>query len=458
MRRFFVFALLLTLSAAPVLAQKQAPPAPATPKDFSLPTPKRFTLPNGLRVTLVEYGAIPKVNVELSVAAGNVEEAAGEVWLADLTGALMREGTTARSATDVALAAARMGGSLEVAVGAARATIGGEVLSEFAGDMVALVAEVAQKPSLPAADLERVRADKLRELAIARSTPQQQALEKFVAALYGDHPYGRLFPTEAALKGYTRDQVQRFYGAKYGAARSRLYVVGRFDTAAVERAIREAFGSWAPGAASQPPGAKPASVRAVHLVDKPGAVQSSLLVGVPVVDPSNADWLPLSVTNTLLGGYFSSRITTNIREAKGYTYSPGSQVTAHPGDAYWVQRADVTTAVTGASLKEIFYEIDRLQAEPPPEAELDAVKNYRVGTFVFQNSQRGGILGQLGFLDDHGLSDDYLTGFVRRVRAITPAQIQAMATKYIDDANATIVVVGDRKVVESQLAAYGPIK
>jgi predicted Zn-dependent peptidase len=257
---------------------------------------------------------------------------------------------------------------------------------------------------------------------------------------------------------YSSRCVQAPAQSLFSAARSRLYVVGRFDQAAVERAVREAFGGWNAGSATEPPRAKPTSARAVYLVDKPGAVQSTLIVGVPVIDPSHPDWLPLEITNTLLGGYFSSRVTTNIREAKGYTYSPYSSITPHPGDAFWAQYADVTTAVTGASLKEIFFEIDRLQAEPPPEAELDAVKNYQAGTFVFQNSQRGGISGQLQFLDEYGLPDDYLRTYVGRVRALTPAKIQEMAKKYIDDARATIVVVGDRKAVEGQVSEFGPVK
>jgi predicted Zn-dependent peptidase len=451
-------ALIAATLAVPALAQKEAPPVPGTPKDFVLPAPTRITLPNGLKVTMVQYGAIPKALVSLSVAAGNVEEAANEVWLADMVTALMTEGTARRSGAELALAAAKMGGSIGASAGPVRASIGGEVLSEFAPDMVRLVAEVAQTPSFPAGALDRVRADKLRELALQKSTPQGMAAAKFAEVVYGDHSYGRYFPTEDALEGYTLEQVRRFHEARFSAARSRLYVVGRFDPATVERAAREAFGGWKAGAVAEPPRAKPTSTRGVHIVDKPGAVQSTLVVGMPVIDPSHPDWIPLSVTNTLLGGYFSSRVTANIREAKGYTYSPFSSVTSHPGDACWAQQADVTTAVTGASLKEIFHEIDRLQAEPPSEAELDAVKNYQAGTFVFQNSQRSGITSQLQFLDLYGLPDDYLTGYVRRVRAVTPAKVQEMAAKYIDDTKATIVVVGDRRGVEAQVSEFGPVK
>ena len=165
----------------------------------------------------------------------------------------------------------------------------------------------------------------------------------------------------------------------------------------------------------------------------------------------------LAVTNTLLGGYFSSRMTTNLREQKGYTYSPFSQLSSRRRDTYWAQNADVTTAVTGPSLKEIFAEIDRLQGEPPTAAELQAVKNYAAGTFVLQNSTRGGIINQLQFVELHGLPASYLGDFVARVNAVTPAVVQQMAQKYISDDKATIVVVGDRKTIEEQIKPYGPL-
>ncbi len=451
----------LTLAGAlapAVTAERQAPPAPGTPKDFRLPTPRRFTLPNGLRVTLVGYGSVPKTRVELAVDAGNAFEGPDETWLADLTGALMKEGTRSRTAAQVAEEAAAMGGSVDVAVGPDVTEIATDVLSEFAPRAVRLLADVARHPRLPDSELARLKADKARELSIARSQPDQIALEKFRALTYPGHAYGRLFPaSEAALAAFTVGQVRRFYDAHFAADRARLYVAGRFDERAVEGAIREALADWKRGGAARPAPPRPTSARAVHLVDRPGAVQSTIILGMPVVDPSHADYVPLVVTNTLLGGYFSSRITANIREDKGYTYSPYSQVSTRYRDAYWAQNADVTTSVTGPSLKEIFLEIDRLQAEPPPVEELKAVQSYLAGTFVLQNSSRQGIINQLEFTDLHGLPESYLTEYVRRVQAVTPETVRDIATRYVDDGKATIVVVGDRKAIEDQVRPFGTI-
>jgi zinc protease len=452
------FALALALASAPLFAQKQSPPAPGTPKGFSVPKPTTLTLENGLGVTLVQYGTVPKATVNLAVRTGNVDEKANEVWLADLMGEMLSEGTATRSASKIAEDAARMGGSLDVSVGENRTDIGGDVLSEFAPEMVGLVADVARNSRFPESELTRLKADKARELSIAKSQPQPLAQEKFRAVLYGDHPYGRLFPTEAMLQGYTVAQVKGFHERNFGAARSRIYVVGRFDAAAVEAAIRKAFADWTRGPAPNTTKPKPSSERAVYVLDRPGAVQSTINIGMPVIDPSSPDWDRLSLMNVLLGGSFASRITANIREQKGYTYSPFSQLSNRYRDAYWIEVADVTTNVTGPALKEIIGEIDRLQAAPPSEKELKDFQNYRAGVFVLQNSSRGGIIGQLEFVDLHGLPADYLNGYVQRIYAVTPAQVQDMAKKYVLDEKAAIVVVGDRKVIEEQLKAFGPLK
>jgi zinc protease len=448
-----------SLLSAAALAQspaKETPPAPAPPRDFALPAPKQFVLDNGLRVTLVNYGSTPKVNVGLYVAAGNSYESAEEVWLGDLTAQLMREGTATKTGPEISLAAARMGGQVDINVGVDTASVTGSALSEFAPDLAKLVADLALHPRFPAGELDRLKADNLRRLSIAKSNPQQMATEKFREVLYGNHPYGRVFPTEAQMKGYTLAQAKAFYEANWAASRARLYVVGRFDAAAAEAAIRSAFSSWKKGTMSHPPVAKPRVDRAVHIVDKPGAVQTTLIVGLPTIDASHQDSIALSVTNSVLGGYFSSRMTANLRESKGYTYSPFSAVQNRYRDANWAQNADVTTTVTGASLKEIFFEIDRLQAEPPTDAELESAKNYMLGTFVLRNSDRAGIIAQLEFINFHGLPADYLNTYVGKVRAVTPAMVQEMTRKYIDDSKTAIIAVGDRKQIEDQVKPYGP--
>lgn len=452
--RFIMLLTSLTLAAAPALAQKEAPPAPGTPKDFRLPPRKTFTLANGMRVSLVHYGVVPKVAVNLDLATGAIDEGPDEVQLSGLTADMLLEGTTTRPAADISRQAAEMGGTLSAFSGDDAVNLSGEVLSENAGQFVALIADVALHPKFAAADVDRLRANRSRDNAIAQSQPYQLTRAKFREMIFGDHPYGRVFPSEQMLAGYTPEKVRAFYAANYGARRAHLYVSGVFDATKVERAIRAAFSGWArgPEATIKPP--TPVDHRQLQLLDRPDAVQSSVRVGLPVADPGNPDWIRLNVTDALLGGTFGSRITSNIREDKGYTYSPFSFVGTWPKVGVWLEVADVTTNVTGPSLKEIFYEVDRLRTEAPPETELAGIKNNMVGVFTIQNSSRYGVMNQLQFVDQYGLGDAYLAGYVKNIMAVTPEQVQQTAVKYIDPSRMTITVVGDKKVVEPQLEPY----
>ena len=177
-------------------------------------------------------------------------------------------------------------------------------------------------------------------------------------------------------------------------------------------------------------------------------------MGLPVPNATSPDNIPLGVTNALLGGSFGSRITSNIREKLGCTYSPGSQVSRRYHDAYWVETADITTDCTGKSLGEIFGEIQRLQKEPPAATELQGIQSYLSGLFVIQNSSRGALIGQLRYVDLQGLGDDYLKTYVQKVNAVTPADVQKMAAEYIKPEQMTIVVVGDKAKITEQLAPY----
>lgn len=448
-------ALALTVGAwAQAAPAKQAPPPGGKPKPFTVPAAQTFSLPNGLKVSMVPYGDVPKVAVVAVVEAGNINESAENVWLGDLTVSLLKEGTQKRSSAQVDEAVAGMGGTLNIGMGADQTTAGGEVLSEFGPEYAKLIAEVVQQPLLPASEVDRLKADMLRNLTIQKSTPQSQANEAFRKILYPDHPYGRLYPTEAMVKGYTIDQVKKFYDENFGAARTHVYVAGKFDAAAMRKAITDAFSGWKKGAAPARTPPKTAGKRMLQLIDRPNAPQSTLYIGLPITDPSSADFMPLRVMNAILGGSFGSRITSNIREKKGYTYSPSSQLSIRYRDTYWIETADVTTAVTGPSLKEIFYEIDRLRTEPPSQDELDGIKNYLAGIFVLQNSTRGGVINQLIFRNLHGLGDDYLTTYVQKIHAVTPAQVQEMAKKYINPEQMTIVVVGDKSKIAEQIAPY----
>ena len=435
-------------------APKETPPAGGPAHDFQLPARTDFTLGNGLLTRLVPFGEVPKVNILVAVRAAKVNEAAGQEGVSSLLAKLLQEGTTSRPAAAVAEQAARMGGSLYVSAGSDETRLYADCLSEYVPAMLALLADVVQQPALPASELPRLKTDLKRQYNLERSRPGTQAQEKLLGVLYPGQAYGRPLLTDAQVDALTLDQVRAFYQGEFGARRTAIFIAGKFDPAGARQAVETSWGSWPAGPQPRLVVAQPATKQTLLTQDRPDAPQSTLLLGLPVADPTSPDYIPLRVTNSLLGGSFGSRVTRNIREDKGYTYSPYSYLDVDYHTALWVQAADVTTKDTYNSLKEIVKEIDLLQKTPPTTDELRGIQNYEVGTFVLRNSSPGGIVGQLAGMHLQGQPDTYLTEQVQNLNAVTPAQVSAMMRKYLRPEAMTTVVVGDQKVIAQQLKQY----
>jgi predicted Zn-dependent peptidase len=391
------------------------------------------------------------VNISLIIKTGNVHEEKNQVWLADLTGRMMREGTAKMNFSAIAKKAAMMGGNVNVSVGLAQATIAGSVLSEYAADFIQLISELVMNPAFPGSELERLKSDLKRQLTVQKAVPQSQAQEKFFEAVYKDQPYEKIFPTEAMINSYTLDAVKAFYDKNFGAKRSVIYVVGNFNDAAVKKAITNTLTKWKAGPDISYPKITTTPVSDTMIIDRKGAPQTTIMIGLPVLTPDNKDYVPMLVTNSLLGGSFGSRITSNIREDKGYTYSPFSTVSNRKGSSLWYEQADVTSEHTINSLLEIEKEIKKLQEIPPDGEELKGIQNYEAGVFVLQNSTPGGIIGQLNFLDLYGLDDNYLNNYVKNIHAVTPKKVQEMAKTHIQYDKMAKVLVGDKEKINQQI-------
>lgn len=443
----FLIALFIVL---PGKAQdKQTPPQGGEPRDFELPEKEVINYDNGLKLVLVPYGSIPKATINFTLQTGNINEAADEVWLADLLGDLMEEGTTAGYSVKDSLSG--MGGNLNIGVGAHTTSLSTGVLSEFAPEAVAILSDVLVDPKMPGEEMERLKKDMNRNLTVALSRPGAQARKAFFAEIYPNHSYGRLYPTTEQVNSYNLEDVRSFYDKNFGADRTTVYVVGKFDAEAVKAVVEDKLSSWKKGPGVNYPVAEAKSNGTVKVIDRPGAPQSTIMYGLPVVDPSHEDYIALDVMNSLLGGSFGSRITSNIREDKGYTYSPGSALVTNYKSGLWYENADVTTEFTGASIAEINKEIRRLQEEAPGKEELQGIKNYESGIYVLQNSTPGGIISQLNFLDIHNLPESFLVDQVKNINAVTPQQIREMAKKYIQPEKMTLVVVGDKEKIKEQV-------
>jgi predicted Zn-dependent peptidase len=461
--RLTLAAAALGLVAGPAAAPAQQAfpkqmPTVGAPRPFQVPAYESFRLPNGMQVTLIPYGITPTTVVSLRVYAGALNQGE-DVWLPLLTAQMLREGAAGRTGAQIAEQAASLGGNLAVSGGTHETSLTLNVLSEHAPTAVRLIADVARRPDFPQTELERVRSGLLRNLAVAKTQPQAAADVALASAYYGDrHPYGRLFPTDAQLKGYSISDVRRFYQANYGAQRARLYIAGRFDAAAVRAAIEQSYSDWVSGPERLrlPPEPKPGP--RVILVDRPGAPQSTIRLAFSAPVAGTAGDIPMRVSNALLGGSFNSRITRNIREAKGYTYSPFSGTSHNPGQAIWTFNADVTTDVTGPAVKEVLHEIRRTQNEAIPEPEAAGMRNYMAGVFVLQNASPGGLVNSIANRDFHGLPSNWLDTYVQNALAVPATGLQSAVRESLPLERLTMVVVGDLAKIRPQLQALPELR
>lgn len=449
-----VLTAMLVISGISLQAQKQTTlPAAGTPKEFTLPAKNSKQLANGIKATFVQYGVVPKANIRLIIKTGSIHETENQVWLADLTGKLLKEGTATMNFAAISKKVAAMGGDININVGMDQTTVSGSVLSEYAVDLIAVIGDLIMHPSLPSSEIERLKNDLKRQLAVEKAQPQAQAEEKFFKAIYPGHPYGRRYPTEEMLNAYTIDMVKAFYKNNFGAKRSVLYVVGKFNKAEVAAAFEKIFSPWITGPEINYPPATAEHTNETFLIDRKGAPQTTVYVGLPTLTPKDPDYIALQVTNSLLGGSFGSRITTNIREDKGYTYSPSSIIQSRKGGSVWYEQADITTDHTGAALTEIAKEIRRLQKEKPSKEEMEGIQKYEAGLFVLRNSTPDGIIGQLNFIDLYGLDDTYLTDRVKKIYAVTPDKVSQITKDHLKYENMTLVMVGDKTAIEKQKKA-----
>jgi predicted Zn-dependent peptidase len=435
-------------------------PALSEERQISWPNRTRARLSNGLEVVLAESHAVPKFHGELLFRSGNAAVAERAPGLAELTATVVRTGTAKRASRQIEEDLRRIGADLSSSAGADTSAISFAGLSEFADSLLELVNELAREAAFPEAEFERERRQFLEEVKLQRTQPGFLAGERLRKVLFGAHPYAQVTPSEEQVAAFQRDELTAVYREFYTPENALLLLVGDFDSAAMLEAAEKVFGSWTgkkPQAKVAPAPANPRG-RRVYLVHVPGAVQAQILAGCHAITRKHPDWVKLGLTNSLFGGAFNSRLVMNIREDKGYTYSPRSGVNALRQHGYFSVSAAVRNEVVAASLTEIFYELDKLRALPVPEAELLDTQNYLSGVFSMGLATQEGLLGQLVTVELNELPQDYLETYRAKVRAVTPADMLAMAGKYFDSANLQIVVVGDRAHIEPQAALFGELE
>jgi predicted Zn-dependent peptidase len=443
---------------APEVHTVVPPLSPERPVTWPQRTKTR--LANGLEVVLAESHTIPKFHGELFLRSGNAAAAHRAAGLAEITATVARTGTAKHASRKIEEDLRRIGADLSTKAGSDNTGIAFAGLSEFAEPLLAIVNELAREAAFAEPEFERERRQKLEEVKLDRTQPGFLANERLRKVLFGAHPYAQVAPTEQQVAAYKRDDLVSVYRDFYTPENAVLLLVGDFDPAAMLKTVEETFGSWAGQRPEMPPSPEPPKPRGrrVHLVHFPGAVQTQVLAGCHAIIRKHPDWIKLALTNSLYGGAFNSRLVMNIREAKGYTYSPRSTVTPLRQYGYFSISAAVRNDVVAATLAEILYELEKLRALPVPETELADARNYLSGVFSLGLATQEGLLSQLATLALNELPDDYLETYRDKVRALTPDDLLTTARKYFDSPNMQIVVVGDRMQSEPQAALFGEVE
>ena len=455
--------LLGTLAGGTAEAQiDSVPPHLGPPPSLTPPPMTERTLPNGLRLIVVEQHELPLADFVLLVNAGGASDPPNRSGLATLTADLLNEGTATRSSLAIADQTSYLGVQLGASAAWDYSMVTLHTPTAQLDSALALFADVTLRPSFPQREFDRLKTERLTELLQLRDEPTAVADRAFAQTLFGqNHPYGRpLGGSEATTRAMTRADVVGFWRAHYRPNAATLIAVGDLTPDDVARRVARAFGAWQRGDVPAPvaPEAPNRGATSVLLVDKPGAPQTSVRIGTVGVPRTTSDYFPLEVMNTILGGSFTSRLNQNLRETHGFTYSAGSGFGMRRAAGPFIASAEVTGAKTDSSLVEFVRELKAI-ADTVPNAELQKAKRYLELQLPGEFETTGQIAGMLVPLVVYGLPLDYYGAYVQRVDAITQADVQRVARQYLDTGHLVVVVVGDRKSIESGVRALnlGPV-
>ena len=460
MKRSFFCALVFAFTAS--LAGQQAPdrsepPRVGPPPALHLPAIQKQKLSNGLPVWIVELHKVPVAQVNLVITSGTADDPPGKYGAASLAAAMLTNGAAGRSALDIADAGDFLGADLTASTATDATTVRLHVPVARLADALPILADVSLRPTFDKAELDRLRQQRLTALIQGRDDAQTIAATAFPRVLYGPrHRYGTPSGgTAETIKTFTSEDLREFYTATFRPDRATIVAVGDVTPAALMPMLEKHFGAWKASASAPKqtiPSVDEPSARTVYLVDKPGAPQSQIRIGWIGVPRSTPDYFPLIVANTVLGGSFSSRLNMNLREKHGYSYGASSSFDMRAAAGPFTSAAGVQTDKTADALKEFFNELSAIR-EPVPNDELARAKNYVALRYPGGFETTGDISRRLEDAVVYHLPDDYFSSYVQKIQAVTSADVQRVAQKYIQPDRFAVVVVGDRKTIEAPIRA-----
>lgn len=437
--------------------RKTAPTALA-PKKFEIPKPFETTLPNGLKVIVFEDKRLPLVSYRLGFKTGTIYDPKDANGLTSAMTALLNEGTKTRTSQQLAEEIERLGASVSASAGEDNTIVAASALSMYGADVLKLMADVVLNPTFPESELALYKKNTIENLKYQRSQPSFLADEQISKAIYGTHPYSIVSQTPAEIEKITREKLAAYHQKIFTPNNATLIVVGDVSREDLLKQITANFGDWKKGTIEAMKFDAPPTRSATTLtvVDRPGSLQSNIVIANLAIDRSNPDYFPVLVMNQVLGAGASSRLFMNLREAKGYTYGAYSSFDTKRLAGNFQANAEVRTPVTGNSLKEFFYELNRIRNEKSTEKELKDAKSYLSGVFPLRAETQEGLTNLLVSQQLNDLPADYLQTYRDKVNAVTLDDVERVAKKYISPDKIAIVIVGDADEIIKQSKSYAP--
>jgi len=461
--RIFTIACAFAIVASQSVAQKETPlpkdlPAYGAERPLAAPSVKIAKLDNGLTVWLVSEPGFPKIALDLAVRGGLAADPTDRPGLSQLLGNTIDQGTKSLNAKQIAQQLQAAGGDLGVSPSKDSIVLSISVLSAKRDDALTVLSDLVRDATFPDAEVtlaKRNAADALRQ---QESQPAFLAGRAMAKVMFGEHPYHVMSATQESISASTPEDLRKIYAERFRPDQALLVAVGDFEVDGMLDAVKSRFSEWKapstqPVAIPQAPSA--AAQHSIYLVPRPGSVQTTLELASFGPLRSADDYEAARVANAIFGGTFGSRLTRNIREDKGYTYSPGASLQSYHSAGLLITRADVRNAVTAPSLNEIFYELNRMVTTSPTEEELGTAKRFLVGVEAIQLQSRAAVSDELARLWVNGLTPDAIGAYGKKVAAITAEDVDTAAKKYFPAAKTAIVAVGEEKVVRDAVAPFG---
>ncbi|HRH44727.1 MAG TPA: insulinase family protein [Pyrinomonadaceae bacterium] len=441
-------------------AQKAALPKPGPNPTLVLPKIEKTKLSNGLNVWVVNQNELPIVSMNLVLNAGATLDSADKTGVAAMTANMLNQGTKTRSVNDIANQLQEMGSNVNAGAGWDGSNVSMQTLTKNLDKTLDIYADVLLNPAFPADELERTRRRVAGQFLQQKSNPTFVSNVVYNKVLYGNQPYGRqLSGDEKSIKAMSRDDLVKFYDSYYRPNNATLIVVGDVTTKTLVPQLEKAFAGWKAGGTTAPTTPVPAEYMGqpgIYIVDKPGAAQSSVSIGQVGISRDNPDYYAVQVMNAVLGGGSSGRLFMNLREDKGYTYGAYSSFNYRRSPGPFSASAEIQTGSTKEAVAEFMKELKGIRGDiPVTAADLETNKQSLIRRYPagFETVQQ--ISGQLSNLVTYGLPDTYFNDYINKVNAVTLADVNRVANKYLTPDKMAIVIVGDRKVIEAKLKELG---